>query len=270
MMHARQGKNAMSPGLWRRTALIRSGVWETSSRIRLVPVGFQNTRQVRDTDFEIVGDGHLHCNVTHRHATKTVTGWAGPGHVPDGLLTIDDGSRDLLKPLLPGVRRRLVNGADDEACAARFADADELLSSGLARSHAIGFAQGTDDATGGHRVIVLDRGLVGGLLLQQLVQGGFRIFADHEPLFLRPALLRLPDQPAHVVYLDAEAPRDGESDFDVSGPEFREEMERSAQSSGGGWRTRGYPLALSSRSRAVKPRPARAALTRHLAVARRP
>ena len=112
-----------------------------------------------------------------------------------------------MKPLLPGVRRRLVNGADDEACAARFADADKLLSSGLARSHAIGFAQGTDDATGGHRVIVLDRGLVVGLLLQQLVQGGFRIFVDHEPLFLRPALLRLPDQPAHVVYLDAEKSR---------------------------------------------------------------
>ena len=36
--------------------------------------------------FEVVGDGHLHCNVTHRHATKTVTGWAGPGHVPDGFV----------------------------------------------------------------------------------------------------------------------------------------------------------------------------------------
>ena len=36
--------------------------------------------------FEIAGDGHLHCNVTHRHATKTVTGWAGPGHVPDGFV----------------------------------------------------------------------------------------------------------------------------------------------------------------------------------------
>ena len=36
--------------------------------------------------FEIVGDGHLHCNVTHRHATKTVSGWAGPGHVPDGFV----------------------------------------------------------------------------------------------------------------------------------------------------------------------------------------
>lgn len=36
--------------------------------------------------FEIPGDGHLHCNVTHRHATKTVTGWAGPGHVPEGFV----------------------------------------------------------------------------------------------------------------------------------------------------------------------------------------
>ena len=36
--------------------------------------------------FEIVGDEQLHCNVTHRHATKTATGWAGPGHVPDGFV----------------------------------------------------------------------------------------------------------------------------------------------------------------------------------------
>jgi hypothetical protein len=36
--------------------------------------------------FEIAGDGHLHCNVTHRHATKTVTGWAGPGHLHDGFV----------------------------------------------------------------------------------------------------------------------------------------------------------------------------------------
>ncbi|HEY0874897.1 MAG TPA: hypothetical protein VGD94_15600 [Vicinamibacterales bacterium] len=36
--------------------------------------------------FEIAGDGHLHCNVTHRHETKAVTGWAGPGHVPDGFV----------------------------------------------------------------------------------------------------------------------------------------------------------------------------------------
>jgi hypothetical protein len=36
--------------------------------------------------FEIAGDEHLHCNVTHRHATKTVSGWAGPGHVPAGFV----------------------------------------------------------------------------------------------------------------------------------------------------------------------------------------
>ena len=36
--------------------------------------------------FEIVGDRLLHVNVTHRHATKTVSGWAGPGQVPDGFV----------------------------------------------------------------------------------------------------------------------------------------------------------------------------------------
>ena len=36
--------------------------------------------------FEIAGDGHLHCNVTHRDATKTATGWAGPGRVPGGFV----------------------------------------------------------------------------------------------------------------------------------------------------------------------------------------
>ncbi len=36
--------------------------------------------------FEIVGDGRLHVNVTHRYATKAVSGWAGPGRVPDGFV----------------------------------------------------------------------------------------------------------------------------------------------------------------------------------------
>jgi hypothetical protein len=36
--------------------------------------------------FEMVSDGQLHCNVTHRHATKSVTGWAGPGHVVNGFV----------------------------------------------------------------------------------------------------------------------------------------------------------------------------------------
>ena len=36
--------------------------------------------------FEMVGDEYLHCNVTHRHATRSVNGWAGPGHVADGFV----------------------------------------------------------------------------------------------------------------------------------------------------------------------------------------
>ena len=36
--------------------------------------------------FEIAGDAHLHCNVTHRHPTKTIRGWAGPGQMADGFV----------------------------------------------------------------------------------------------------------------------------------------------------------------------------------------
>lgn len=36
--------------------------------------------------FEIAGDGHLHVNVIHRHATMTVSGWAGPASLPDGFV----------------------------------------------------------------------------------------------------------------------------------------------------------------------------------------
>ena len=36
--------------------------------------------------FEIAGDEQLHCNVTHRRETKTITGWAGPGEVPNGFV----------------------------------------------------------------------------------------------------------------------------------------------------------------------------------------
>ena len=36
--------------------------------------------------FEIPGDEHLHVNVTHRYATKVISGWAGPGSIPDGFV----------------------------------------------------------------------------------------------------------------------------------------------------------------------------------------
>ena len=51
--------------------------------------------------FEIAGDGNLHCNVTHRHATRTVSGWAGPGHVPEGFVHnrrfADTPQRDMIR-----------------------------------------------------------------------------------------------------------------------------------------------------------------------------
>ena len=34
--------------------------------------------------FEVPGDAELHVNVTHEHLTSGVTGWAGPGKIPDG------------------------------------------------------------------------------------------------------------------------------------------------------------------------------------------
>jgi len=37
--------------------------------------------------FEIARDGHLHVNVTHRHATRAVRGWAGPASVAGGFVS---------------------------------------------------------------------------------------------------------------------------------------------------------------------------------------
>ena len=48
---------------------------------------------------------------------------------------------------------------------------------------------------------------------------------------------RVPERLRRVIYLDAEVPRDGESEFDVAGQDFRSEMEQSAQRSGDGWKT---------------------------------
>ena len=36
--------------------------------------------------FEVVRDDHLHVNVTHKHATRSVPGWAGPGVLPTGFV----------------------------------------------------------------------------------------------------------------------------------------------------------------------------------------
>lgn len=36
--------------------------------------------------FEVVRDGHLHVNVTHKYPTTTASGWAGPASLPQGFV----------------------------------------------------------------------------------------------------------------------------------------------------------------------------------------
>lgn len=36
--------------------------------------------------FEVVGDGNLHVNVTHRYPTQAPKGWAGPAVLPQGFV----------------------------------------------------------------------------------------------------------------------------------------------------------------------------------------
>jgi hypothetical protein len=55
------------------------------------------TNDCRVALFEVVGDGHLHVNVTHRHQTQAARGWAGPAVLPQGFVhnrTFDDMSRN--------------------------------------------------------------------------------------------------------------------------------------------------------------------------------
>ena len=44
------------------------------------------TNDCRVVFFEIVRDDHLHVNVTHRHRTLAVRGWAGPASVAEGFV----------------------------------------------------------------------------------------------------------------------------------------------------------------------------------------
>jgi hypothetical protein len=54
------------------------------SRVATGSSGLPNNCEV--VFFEIVGDRQLHVNVTHLYATKTVSGWAGPAHTPNGFV----------------------------------------------------------------------------------------------------------------------------------------------------------------------------------------
>ena len=52
--------------------------------VRRFAAGRPVTNDCQVAFFEIVHDGQLHVNVTHKHPTKTIRGWAGPAHLPDG------------------------------------------------------------------------------------------------------------------------------------------------------------------------------------------
>jgi pimeloyl-ACP methyl ester carboxylesterase len=68
--------------------------------------------------------------------------------------------------------------------------------------------------------------------LQKVVLVGW----SYSGMVITGVIDRVPERLAHAVYLDAELPHDGESEFDVAGPDFRAEMEQSAQATGDGWR----------------------------------
>jgi pimeloyl-ACP methyl ester carboxylesterase len=74
------------------------------------------------------------------------------------------------------------------------------------------------------------------LLLYEDLRNVVLVGWSYGGMVITGVLDRIPQRLAHVVYLDAEVPRDGESEFDVAGPVFRDEMERSAQTRGEGWK----------------------------------
>jgi hypothetical protein len=65
--------------------------WTTGVRVVEDAIGrFGASRDVTNDCqvalFEIVRDEHLHVNVTHKYATRTMPGWTGPGVLPSGFV----------------------------------------------------------------------------------------------------------------------------------------------------------------------------------------
>ncbi len=74
------------------------------------------------------------------------------------------------------------------------------------------------------------------LLQYEDLEGIVLVGWSYGGLVVTGVLDAVPERLAHVVHLDAEVPRDGESEFDISGAEFRDEMERNAKAFGDGWK----------------------------------
>jgi hypothetical protein len=73
------------------TRKLLTGSWTADVEALETAVGLFRTDRAPSNDchvvlFEIVRDGHLHVNVTHKYLTKSVPGWAGPANLPQGFV----------------------------------------------------------------------------------------------------------------------------------------------------------------------------------------
>ena len=79
-----------APGLTTNDALLTDAwtadVKALQAALRRITKAARPSSDCRIAFFEVVGDGHLHVNVTHQSATKDVNGWAGPGSTPEGIV----------------------------------------------------------------------------------------------------------------------------------------------------------------------------------------
>jgi len=85
-----QNGRAGATSIWARHTLLSDSWTAHVEALEAAIRGFKPAKQwtinCEVVFFEIPGDDHLHVNVTHRYATKVVSGWAGPGSIPDGFV----------------------------------------------------------------------------------------------------------------------------------------------------------------------------------------
>jgi len=73
------------------TRRLLTGAWTAHVEALETALGRFRTDSAHGNDcqvalFEMVRDGHLHVNVTHKYPTKSIPGWAGPGSLPQGFV----------------------------------------------------------------------------------------------------------------------------------------------------------------------------------------
>ena len=68
------------------TALWTADVTAVETAIGKFEVDRAVTNECQVALFEIGSDNRLHVNITHKHPTKTMRGWAGPANLPSGFV----------------------------------------------------------------------------------------------------------------------------------------------------------------------------------------